>query len=204
MKYRSLVILSLLVALSTGLAGCGESEEPRQNEDNAQHDENDDNDDNDEDLEVYDPADEDRDTAIEFVVENGATVPFFVQVSSEDQSAPEWLTITHFGEDIVPTPNCMPRLCDEDKIPVCEEPQNEILEVEPQGEIAFGWDASNYQVTDEGCTERQVMTDEELEAEMCWGMDGDEEAQVIEDKDCGSSEINPPETSAGEVSITVN
>ena len=50
MKYRSLVVFSLLVALATGFAGCGESEEPTQNEDNAQHDENDGDDDNDENL----------------------------------------------------------------------------------------------------------------------------------------------------------
>lgn len=209
LRSATLTTIAALLVLP-GMFGCGSEPPPdtgdqnqNQNNQQANHNQNGDNQENDDNqqdnedqLDEYDPAAEDRETALEINVTNGANTSFYFQMATDEQPEPVWLTLFVDGQPLTINPECMPRLCGEDKKPVCDEQrQPEAVEIPPSKEITYEWDGYHY-TTHDGCTVVDRIEDREMELEMCWGMDVDDEGR-IQDRDCDTHDgFNPAETPA--------
>lgn len=185
------------------VAGCGDEPPVEQQSGNQQNDQ-----DNDEShFEVYDPSDRavDQDEAVEFVVENGATISAYFQIRSAEQPEPAWLDVSKAGESFVVHPHCMPPLCGEDKKPICEDLEPTVFELEAQETMTWRWDMRHYELDEaQECTEPVDETGQfEVDVEICWGTDVDWDAGQIREPDCaGGQDLNA--FGGAEITITVS
>lgn len=202
---RTILHLSVVVCLF-GMVGCGDDPPPSGQDSQTQDDQDagqNDADNGEQQLDDYDPSAEEvgEEQGVDFVVENGSTISFYFQVQTADEPEPAWLTISQDDEELQINPDCMPRLCEEELKPVCPEREASVLEVEPGEVVTWTWDQRHYE-SDGDCTTPVDTGQTEVDVEICWGMDVDEENDQILDPDCaGDEELNSFD--GAEISVTV-
>lgn len=139
------------------------------------------------------PAEE----SIDFVLENDTEDTIYVQAA--DLPEPSWLSVYRGDEQVYIMWDCgMPCPCDEDDAcMVCGMPAPFVEELEPGEEKRHTWDGTEHLIIDQeddtACHDTTVITEEMLNAEVCYGNDVVEHSDYeerIDDEVCETGEFH--------------